>query len=70
MWQDWVNWYRNYRPDKITAEDVQEQLKTNVAFIHGKDKNGYPMMIIQARNHVPKACSPESFVKYALFYVE
>jgi len=47
--QDWYNWRQSAQVDKIQVQDVKTELLSGKAYWRGKDKRGYPIVVIRPR---------------------
>lgn len=72
MWRKWVIWYEDYRPDKISAtEPIIEKIHSSGKYRYaGRDKDGYPILLIRMRYHVKGLATADENLRYLLFMIE
>ena len=70
--KDALDWYSDFRPDRITPDEIRKYLKTGKMFCHGEDREGRPCLVIapNTEKQFPKGGSLDDLLAYAFFWVE
>jgi hypothetical protein len=70
MWENWVVWRREMAVDAIKEDDVRNELESQKALWHGRDRMGRPCLVIRPRYHDPSRRNLEEFKRFAVFIME
>lgn len=70
MWCTWFKWRLTFHPEKINVDTIKNQLEIGKAYMHGKDKEGRPCLVVKPGKHFPSECSYEDTMKLAVFWIE
>ncbi len=70
MWKKWGEWRLEFKVDNLSALDIESELISGKAFMHGKDKKGNPIVIIKVMNHIPENSSVHKFLQFVVFLLE
>ncbi|KAJ3199803.1 hypothetical protein HDU82_000132 [Entophlyctis luteolus] len=63
-----LQWRRDYRPDLITAEEVEAESINGKAYWQGFDRHGRPIFVLNERK--TKSDDPDRFVRFIIFNLE
>jgi hypothetical protein len=55
MYRNRMKWIEENKPHRIQEDEIKSQIKTGKAFFHGHDREGRPILIIRAANHIPSS---------------
>ncbi|KAL4485449.1 hypothetical protein ABPG72_008317 [Tetrahymena utriculariae] len=70
MWFDWAKWYIEQRPERITKEEIQEEIDAKKAFWFKQDNKKNPCLIVMIKNHIPVYEKIEQSRKFFLWSME
>ena len=55
---------------RITKADVAKEFATGKLYRHGFDRQGHPLLVYTARNHVPGESSPQDTMRLIIWVIE
>jgi len=70
MWEKWIDWRFEFKPEKITEESISLQLKTGKAYLHGFDLEGRPCIVIKTALHFPDQSDFEEVYRFGIYMIE
>ena len=53
MWENWVQWCIENKPDQISEEEIINELKSGKSLYYGFDKKNNPIYIWKAKKIFP-----------------
>jgi hypothetical protein len=70
MWEQWVKWKLEFKPECITIKEIKNELASGKAFIHGYDKEGRPCIVVKNCKHIPEKTDLEEFMRFFIYTVD
>lgn len=70
MWSGWLDWKLEYHPESITERDIENELRSGKAFLHGFDKEGRPCVVVKNCRHIPEKTNIDEFIKFFIYTIE
>ena len=69
-WKNWLSWYIKIHPEQLKKSDISTEMKKGIIFIHGKDKEDRPCIVIRQALHTPSTANIEELIKVGYYEIE
>ena len=70
MWEHWLTWRLQYKPEEFNEKLIENELKSGKAFLHGYDKEGRPCIVVKNARHIPEKTDMDEFMKFFIYMVD
>mmetsp|Transcript_31886 Transcript_31886/g.79955 ORF Transcript_31886/g.79955 Transcript_31886/m.79955 type:complete len:548 (+) Transcript_31886:173-1816(+) len=70
LFNSYAEWERTYQPHDIDPASVDGLIKSRLAYVGGRDKEGHPAIVINVNKFDPKAYPHETFLRYVVYILE